>query len=65
MVGLGGGALYVPLLLALGFGFQSASSTSLFLIMITGFAAFLQCKEALIISSVNDQSFPRLSSALE
>jgi len=49
MVGLGGGAFYVPLLLALGFGFQSASSTSLFLIMITGFAAFLQFRKAKLV----------------
>jgi len=49
MVGLGGGAFYVPLLLALGFGFQSASSTSLFLIMVTGFAAFLQFRKAKLV----------------
>ena len=46
MVGLGGGAFYVPLLLALGYGFESSSTTSLFLIMVTGFAAFLQFRKA-------------------
>ncbi len=49
MVGLGGGAFYVPLLLALGYGFQDASTTSLFLIMVTGFAAFLQFRKAKLV----------------
>jgi len=49
MVGLGGGAFYVPLLLALGYGFQGASTTSLFLIMVTGFAAFLQFRKAKLV----------------
>jgi len=45
-VGLGGGAFYVPLLLALGYAFPEASSTSLFLIMVTGFSAFSQFHRA-------------------
>ena len=49
MVGLGGGAFYVPLLLALGYGFQSSSTISLFLIAITGFAAFLQFRQARLV----------------
>lgn len=49
MVGLGGGAFYVPLLLALGYGFQGASTTSLFLIMVTGFAAFFQFRQAKLV----------------
>jgi len=49
MVGLGGGAFYVPLLLAVGYGFQEASTTSLFLIMVTGFAAFLQFRKAKLV----------------
>ncbi len=40
MVGLGGGAFYVPLLLAMHYPFALASSTSLFLISVTGFSAF-------------------------
>ena len=49
MVGLGGGAFYVPLLLALGYEFQGASTLSLFLIMVTGFAAFLQFRKARLV----------------
>jgi len=49
MVGLGGGAFYVPLLLALGYGFQGASTISLFLIMVAGFAAFLQFRQAKLV----------------
>lgn len=49
MVGLGGGAFYVPLLLALGYGFNDASTISLFLIMVTGFAAFLQFRQAKLV----------------
>lgn len=40
MVGLGGGAFYVPLLLAMHYPFALASSSSLFLISVTGFSAF-------------------------
>jgi len=40
MVGSGGGVLYVPVLLAFGYPFAIASSTSLFLITVTGFSAF-------------------------
>ncbi len=39
-VGLGGGVFYVPLLLAFGYSYHIASSTSLFLITITGASAF-------------------------
>lgn len=39
-VGLGGGAFYVPLLSGLGYSFPVASSTSLFLITLTGLSAF-------------------------
>ena len=45
-VGLGGGAFYVPLLVALGYPFHVASSTSLFLIMVTGFSAFTRFRLA-------------------
>ena len=45
-VGLGGGAFYVPLLLALGAAFPEASSTSLFLIMVTGLSAFSRFRRA-------------------
>ena len=49
MVGLGGGAFYVPVLSALGYNFQDASSLSLFLIMITGFSAFTHFQKAKLI----------------
>ena len=45
-VGLGGGAFYVPLLLALGYAFPEASSTSLFLITVTGLSAFSRFRRA-------------------
>ncbi|NOZ56950.1 MAG: sulfite exporter TauE/SafE family protein [Calditrichaeota bacterium] len=45
-IGLGGGAFYVPLLVALGYPFHVASSTSLFLIMVTGFSAFSRFQRA-------------------
>jgi len=48
-VGLGGGAFYVPLLLALGYPFQDASSTSLFLIMVTGLSAFTRFFRARLV----------------
>lgn len=48
-VGLGGGAFYVPLLTALGYGFQDASTLSLFLIMLTGFSAFTRFQGAKLV----------------
>ncbi len=45
-VGLGGGAFYVPLLVGVGYPFHVASSTSLFLIMVTGFSAFSRFQRA-------------------
>ena len=48
-VGLGGGAFYVPLLLALGYAFPLASSTSLFLITVTGFSAFSRFQRAKLV----------------
>ena len=47
--GLGGGAFYVPLLLALGFKFSVASSTSLFLITLTGFSAFSRFQQVKLV----------------
>ncbi len=49
MVGIGGGIFYVPLFLFLGYGFQAASTTSLFLITITGFSAFLRFRKAKMV----------------
>ncbi len=49
MVGIGGGVFYVPLFLFLGYGFQEASTTSLFLITLTGFSAFLRFRKAKIV----------------
>ncbi|RLD12988.1 sulfite exporter TauE/SafE family protein [candidate division KSB1 bacterium] len=48
-VGLGGGAFYVPLLSALGYPFSIASSTSLFLIMLTGLSAFTRFQKAKLV----------------
>ncbi len=48
-VGLGGGAFYVPLLAVLGYGFPIASSTSLFLIMLTGLSAFTRFQTAKLV----------------
>lgn len=48
-VGLGGGAFYVPLLLALGYSFQVSSSISLFLITVTGFSAFARFQRANLV----------------
>ncbi len=45
-VGLGGGAFYVPVLLALGYAFPEASTTSLFLITVTGLSAFSRFRRA-------------------
>ncbi len=41
MVGQGGGALYVPILLALGVSFHTASTTSLFIIIVASLSATL------------------------
>jgi uncharacterized membrane protein YfcA len=48
-VGLGGGAFYVPLLLALGYPYALASSVSLFLIAVTGFSAFSRFLRARLV----------------
>lgn len=48
-IGLGGGAFYVPLLSALGHPFPVASSTSLFLIMLTGLSAFTRFQQAKLV----------------
>ena len=48
-VGLGGGAFYVPLLSTLGYPFSIASSTSLFLIMLTGLSAFTRFQKAKLV----------------
>ncbi len=48
-VGIGGGIFYVPLFLFLGYGFQEASTTSLFLITLTGFSAFLRFRKAKMV----------------
>lgn len=49
MVGLGGGAFYVPVLTAMGYGFQDAATLSLFLIMLTGFSAFSRFQAAQLV----------------
>jgi uncharacterized membrane protein YfcA len=49
MVGIGGGIFYVPIFLFLGYTFQAASTTSLFLISITGFSAFLRYRKAKMV----------------
>ena len=49
MVGFGGGVLYVPILLAFGYGFQESSTISLFLITITGLSAFSRFKRAKLV----------------
>lgn len=49
MVGLGGGVLYVPLLLFLGYDFQDSSTLSLFLITVTGFSAFTRFRKAKLV----------------
>lgn len=49
MVGIGGGIFYVPLFLFLGYHFQEAATTSLFLITVTGFSAFLRYRKAKMV----------------
>lgn len=49
MIGLGGGVLYVPLLLFLGYNFQDSSTLSLFLIIVTGFSAFTRFRKAKLV----------------
>ncbi len=49
MAGMGGGIFYVPLFLFLGYDFHSASTTSLFLITLTGFSAFLRFRKAKMV----------------
>ena len=49
MVGIGGGIFYVPLFLFLGYDFHEASTTSLFLITLTGISAFLRFRKAKIV----------------
>ncbi len=47
--GIGGGIFYVPIFLFLGYSFQESSTTSLFLIAITGFSAFLRFRKAKMV----------------
>ncbi len=47
--GIGGGIFYVPVFLFLGYNFQQASTTSLFLITLTGFSAFLRFRKAKMV----------------
>ncbi len=49
MVGMGGGILYVPLLLFMGYDFQHASMLSLFLITVTGLSAFGRFRKAKLV----------------
>ncbi len=44
-VGIGGGIFYVPIFLFLGYSFPQASTTSLFLITVTGFSAFTRFRK--------------------
>lgn len=45
MTGIGGGTMFVPLLLLLKYPFHEATSISLFLITVTGFSAFLRYRK--------------------
>jgi uncharacterized membrane protein YfcA len=45
MVGIGGGVLYVPILLALGMGIHDAATTSLFVILGTSVSAFIRYRQ--------------------
>jgi len=45
MVGVGGGVLYVPILLALGMNIHDAATTSLFVILGTSVSAFLRYRQ--------------------
>lgn len=49
MIGIGGGVFYVPLLLLMHYTFHVSSATSLFLIAITGFSAFLRYRKAHLV----------------
>jgi len=49
MVGLGGGVIYVPLLLAFGYSFNESAAVSLFLITLTGFSAFSRYRKAKLV----------------
>jgi uncharacterized membrane protein YfcA len=49
MVGMGGGVLYVPLLLFSGYDFREASTLSLFLITVTGLSAFGRFSRAKLV----------------
>jgi uncharacterized membrane protein YfcA len=45
MVGIGGGVLYVPILLGFGMGIHDAAATSLFVILGTSVAAFIRYRQ--------------------
>ena len=45
MVGLGGGVIYVPILLALGMNIHNAAATSLFVILGTSVSAFIRYRQ--------------------
>ncbi|HPD95010.1 MAG: sulfite exporter TauE/SafE family protein [Bacteroidales bacterium] len=49
LIGIGGGVIYVPILLLMGYSFHAASPVSLFLIAITGFSAFLRYRKANLV----------------
>lgn len=49
ITGIGGGTLFVPFLLFAKYPFQEATSISLFLIMVTGFSAFLRYRKANLV----------------
>ncbi len=49
MVGLGGGIIYVPLLLIFGYSFSEAATVSLFLITLTGASAFFRFRKAKLV----------------
>ncbi len=49
MVGLGGGIIYVPLLLAFGYSFHQSAAVSLFLITLTGASAFTRYRKAKLV----------------
>ncbi|MBN2614420.1 MAG: sulfite exporter TauE/SafE family protein [Bacteroidales bacterium] len=49
MTGIGGGTMFVPLLLLLNYSFHEATSISLFLITVTGFSAFLRYRKEKLV----------------
>jgi len=48
-VGIGGGVMYVPILLALGMGFHEAATTSLFVILATSISAFFMYRRRKLV----------------